>query len=77
MPPMQNIGKLSVESFSKDIAGLRVQSQRVKACPWCFIEDNVCGYLVRRRGSSGLFLGCVNYDDPKKRCRYTEPLRER
>lgn len=75
--PTANIGRLDAGSFDPEIDCLRIHPVRVKVCPYCFIEDRPrkCGYLRPQKGSNGDFLGCVNYSEPRLRCRYTEPFR--
>ncbi len=70
-PPRNNPRRLDSRSFDPSLVGLRIHPEPVRACKYCFGEDDPrkCGYLVpspwnRRQ------LRCINYWNNRLQCPY-------
>lgn len=68
--PAANHGRFSINDLGAGLAGLRINATSVRPCPYCFLEDHKCGYLVPYVGLKGRALRCVNASKPRIQCHY-------
>ena len=66
-----NNGKLNCSDFDMGMTGVRINAEAVRACPYCFLEDGKCGYLVQKVGLRGRYYHCSNKHNAKINCPYS------